>query len=57
MELFDNLLNSATSIFSFLQNIPNMISQCLGGFPPALVAILLAGFVFIIAIRILELVF
>lgn len=57
MEIFGTLLHSATSIFSFIQNIPNMISQCLGGFPPALVGILLAGFLVIIAIRFLELIF
>ena len=57
MEIFDILLDSATGIFSFMKNIPNMISQCLGGFPPALVSILLAGFLVIIAIRILELIF
>lgn len=57
MEIFDSLLNSASGIFSFIQNIPNMIVQCLGGFPPALVGILLAGFLVIIAIRILELIF
>lgn len=57
MELFDSLLNSASGIFSFIQNIPNMISQCLGGFPPTLATILFAGFLVIIAIRILEIVF
>lgn len=57
MEIFDSLLQSATGIFNFMLNIPNMIIQCLTGFPPALVGILLAGFLVIIAIRILELVF
>ena len=57
MELFDSLLNSATGIFNFIQNIPNMLSQCLGGFPPALVGILLAGFLVIVGIRIIELIF
>ena len=57
MEIFDILLQSATSIFSFIQSIPSMIIQFLGGFPPSLVSILLAGFLAIIAIRFLELVF
>lgn len=57
MELFEGLSNSASGIFNFIQNIPNMLSQCLGGFPPALITILLAGFLVIIAIRILEIIF
>lgn len=55
MDVFNNLLDSATAIFNFIKNIPNMLSQCLGGFHPALVGLLIAGFVLIIAIRFLEL--
>lgn len=58
---FVNSLNSiwsaSTGVFDFFKNIPNMLSQCLGGFPPALITILLVGFLIIIAIRILEIVF
>lgn len=57
MEVFDVILDSAFVLFNFIKTIPSMISQCLGGFPPALVTLLIAGFLVIIAIRILELVF
>lgn len=57
MEVFDNLLSSATSIFNFIKNIPVMLAECLVNFPPSVAELLLVVFVSIIAIRILELVF
>lgn len=57
MELFDSLINSATGIFNFIKNVPNMLLSCLDGFPPSLVAVLFACFLLIVAIRILEIVF
>lgn len=57
MELFDSLLNSSTSIFNFIKNIPIMLADCLVNFPPSIAELLLVVFVSVIAIRILELVF
>lgn len=57
VDVLNSLWEASTGLFDFIRNIPNMISQCLGGFPPALITILLAGFLIIIAIRILEIVF
>lgn len=55
MDLFNNIINSASGILSFIQNIPNMLIQCISNFPPTLSAILIAGLVIIIAIRFIEL--
>lgn len=55
MDLFNNILSSASGILAFIQNIPNMLIQYISNFPPTLSAILIAGLVIIIAIRILEL--
>lgn len=57
MELFDSLLNSATSIFDFIKSIPNMLLSCLSGFPDSIASVLITCFFCVIAIRILELVF
>lgn len=54
MDYFNYILNSSSGILSFIQNIPNMLIQCIINFPPPLVAILIAGLVIVIAIRIIE---
>lgn len=55
MDLFTDIFNSASGILSFIQNIPNMLVQCIANFPPSLVTILISGLIIIIAIRIIEL--
>lgn len=55
MELFDTIVNSASGILSFIQNIPNMLAQCISNFPPTLATILFAGLIIIIAVRFIEL--
>lgn len=55
MDLFSNIFNSAGGILSFIQNIPNMLIQCITNFPPSLATLLIAGLLIVIAIRIIEL--
>lgn len=55
MEQLTNIVNSASGILSFIQNIPNMLVQCISNFPPALTTLLIAGLVVVIAIRFIEL--
>lgn len=57
VNVFNSLWDSSTGLFDFIRNIPNMLSQCLNGFPPALITILLVGFAVIVGVRILEILF
>ena len=48
-------MSGVQSVFSFLLEMPSLLSQCGNAFPPVLYVYLLAAFGVIIAIRVLEL--
>lgn len=55
IEFFQLLMSGVQSVFSFLLEMPSLLSQCGNAFPPVLFTYLLAAFGVIIAIRVLEL--
>ena len=55
MEQLTNIVEFSGGILSFIQNIPNMLVQCISNFPPALTTLLIAGLFMVIAIRFFEL--
>lgn len=55
IEFIQLLISGVQQMFSFISELPGILSQCVNAFPPYLATILLVCFGLIVAIRVLEL--